>query len=338
MKKIFITGATGLLGSTIARMLLRKGYSIKALKRHSSKLDLLGQDADKIEWVIGDLGDILLLEEAMQDCDWAIHSAALISFIKSDAQNLMDVNFHGTANVMNAALGAGIKRMLHVSSIAAFGRPKGVTIIDEQLDIKDSKDNYSYYRSKFYGEREAFRAHAEGLDVVIINPSTILGGGYWDMEPNRIFSQVDTGLPFYTTGVNGFVDVRDVAKVAILLIESNLSGEKYIVSATNASFKDVMWQIADELKTKRPNWQVTKLLAEIAWRADVFTAKLKGTRPLVTKEVASIARGSFQYSNQKIKQVLGYNFLPLRDTIRDTASLYLNAKKENANFSIPKID
>lgn len=338
MKKIFITGASGLLGSTIARMLLRKGYSVKALKRHSSKLDLLGNDADKVEWVIGDVGDVLLLEEAMQDCDWAIHSAALISFIKSDAQNMMDVNFHGTANVMNAALGAGIKRMLHVSSVAAFGRPKGVNIIDEQLDIKDSKDNYHYYRSKFYGEREAFRAHAEGLDVVIINPSTILGGGYWDMEPNRLFPQVDTGLPFYTTGVNGFVDVRDVAKIAISLLESSLSGEKYIVSAVNASFKDVMWQIADELKTKRPNWQVTKLLAEIAWRGDVLTAKIKGTKPLVTKEVASVARESFQYSNQKITQTLGYTFSPLHDTIRDTAALYLTAKKEKANFSIPKID
>jgi dihydroflavonol-4-reductase len=338
MKKVFITGATGLLGSTIARMLITKGYSVKALKRQTSKLDLLGQDAHKIEWVVGDISDAILLEEAMQDCDWAIHSAALISFTKSDAQKLMDVNFHGTANVMNAALGAGIKRMLHVSSVAAFGRPKGVSIIDEQLDIKDSKDNYNYYRSKFYGEREAFRAHAEGLDVLIINPSTILGGGYWDMEPNRIFQQVDLGLPFYTTGVNGFVDVRDVAKVATALLESELSGEKYIVSATNASFKEVMWQIADELKTKRPDWRVTKLLAEIAWRADALTSKFKGTKPLITKEVASVARENFQYSNQKITQSIGYKFMPLSDTIRDTAALYLTAKKSNVNFSIPKID
>jgi len=153
-----------------------------------------------------------------------------------------------------------------------------------------------------------------------------------------VTQQVDTGLPFYTTGVNGFVDVRDVAKVAIELLESNLSGEKYIVSATNTSFKEVMWQIADELKTKRPNWRVTKLLAEIAWRTDTFIANLKGSKPLVTKEVASVARESFQYSNQKITQTLGYSFRPLHDTIRDTAALYLTAKKEKADFSIPKID
>lgn len=233
MEQILLTGANGLLGSQIAKRLIRKGYSVRAIKRNKSDLRLLGDDVQSIEWVEGDVRDIVSLEAAMIGVSTVIHCAAMISFVPEDAEVMMQVNAVGTANVVDAALHCGVKKLVHISSVAAFCRPKGVALIDEHLDIKDSKDNFNYFRSKFYGEREAWRGLAEGLDVVVLCPSTILGGGFWDMEPNKLFAQIHRGYPFYTTGVNGFVDVRDVADVALLVLDKGISGEKFIVSSEN---------------------------------------------------------------------------------------------------------
>lgn len=333
MNKVFITGATGLVGSSIARRLLQKGYVVKAIKRPTSKLDLLGEDASKIEWLNGDVGDIFSLQEGMQGVSHVVHSAAVISFRTEDEELMMNTNVEGTANVMNCALEADVKRVLHISSVAAFCRPKGTNIIDENQDIKDSKDNFSYYRSKFLGEREALRAHAEGLNVVIINPSTILGGGYWHLDPNKIFPQVDSSYPFYTNGTNGFVDVRDVCEIGIRLLESEITGEKFIVSAENISLRDVMYKIADELGVKRPQWPVGKGLAALAWRADWLKSILTSTPHNITKDLIEVALTDFKYSNEKVKKELNYSYIPLDKTIKDVAELYKKTKQ--AGFCIP---
>lgn len=327
MNKVFITGATGLVGSCIARRLLQKGYSVRALKRPNSKLDLLGEDATKIEWINGDVGDIFSLQEGMEGVSHVVHSAAVISFKTEDAELMMKTNVDGTANVMNCALEANVKKVLHISSVAAFCRPKGTNIIDENHDIKDSKDNFAYYRSKFLGEREALRAHAEGLNVVIINPSTILGGGYWHLDPNKIFPQVESEYPFYTNGTNGFVDVRDVCEIGIRLLESDISGEKFIVSAENKSLRDVMWKIADELGVKRAKWPVNKWLATLAWRVDWLKARLTSSSHDITKDLIEVALTDFKYSNEKVKHELNYSFIPLDKTIKDVAELYTKTKQ-----------
>ena len=334
MKKIFVTGATGLLGSVICRKLIKDGHQIIAIKRPSSKLDLLGDVAQQIQWVDGDVRDIESLDQAMKDADYVIHCAAMISFIPQDAAAMMQINVEGTANVMNSALVNNIKRVLHVSSVAAFGRPKGVSVIDEELDIKDSKDNFNYFRSKFLGEREALRAHAEGLDIAIINPSTILGGGYWDMEPNKLFAQIHNGYYFYTNGSNGFVDVRDVAEVAIRVLFSEISGEKFIVSSENLCFKDLIWMIADEFKVKRPFIPANRFLGKIAWRLDTLKAKLTGQRPLVTKEVIEMALCDYNYNNKKIRKILGYDFRKVNDTVKEVCLMYKKSVADKKNFAV----
>ena len=337
MKRIFVTGATGLLGSVICRKLICDGHQITAIKRASSKLDLLGDVANKINWIEGDVRDIESLDEGMKNSEYLIHCAAMISFVPEDAEAMMQINVEGTANVMNSALINNIKRVLHVSSVAAFGRPKGVSLIDEELDIKDSKDNFHYYRSKFLGEREALRAHAEGLNLAIINPSTILGGGYWDMEPNKLFAQIHNGYYFYTNGSNGFVDVRDVAEVAIKVLFSDVSGEKFIISAENISFKDLIWKIADEFKVKRPFLAANKYLGGFAWRLDTIKANLTGQRPLVTKEVISIALCEYKYNNEKVKKHFNFEFRKIDDTIKDVCELYKESRRLHQHFAIIKI-
>ncbi|HEY0261792.1 MAG TPA: SDR family NAD(P)-dependent oxidoreductase [Chitinophagales bacterium] len=322
--KILLTGANGSLGSQIAKKLLANGHAVRAIKRATSDLKLLGNDAEKIEWFEGDVRDIFSLENAMQDITHLVHCAALISFLPEDENVLMQINVEGTANVMNAALEANLQKVLHVSSVAAFGRPKGVSIIDETLDTKDSKDNFNYYRSKLLGEREAWRANAEGLNVVIINPSTILGDGNWDKEPNIAFDYAYKNYPFYTQGANGFVDVRDVAEIAIQLLLSDVNNEQFIVSAENMALREFQNLLADEFGKKRPTISIGKWLTALAWRGEWVVQKISGKRPLLTKETAQLTQSTFAYSNEKIKTALNYSFIPVRESVCDYCKVYLS--------------
>jgi nucleoside-diphosphate-sugar epimerase len=209
-------------------------------------------------------------------------------------------------------------------------------MIDENLDVKDSKDNFAYFKSKLYAERELWRGIAEGLNAVIINPSTILGGGFWSMPPNAVFEQLYEGLPFYTTGVNGFVDVRDVVSVAIQLMDSDISAEKFIVSAENAPWHEVMWMAADAMKVKRPFIRVNKPIASLAWRLDALRALITRDTPIATRDSVTLARDDFRYSNDKVCRTLNFTFRPLGDTISETASAYLDSLRDRRDYGLLK--
>ncbi len=329
---VFVTGATGLLGSYLTKLLLAKGEQVRALKRNTSDLRLLGAAAQQVEWVEGDILDIPSLEEAMQGVEKVYHCAALISFLPSEAKNMVKVNREGTANVMNVALHTGVKKVLHVSSEAAFGFPNRGKVIDESYDDPAIHKCPWYYRSKQYGEREAWRAHAEGLDVVIACPGTIIGGGWWNQPPNLLFPKIDKGLWFYSRSVNGFVDVRDVTDCIYQLMESNISGEKFLLVAENISLRDLVWMIADALQVKRAFIPAGKWIMFFAWRAQMLRFLLTGHSPIITKESASLTHIDFHYNNRKIIEALGYRFRPIKQTIEETAALYLKSKQENKNY------
>jgi dihydroflavonol-4-reductase len=332
---ILLTGASGLLGSHIVRSLVDRGEQLRCLRRSTSDLSLLGDYASRVAWVEGDVTDVTSLHDAMQGIDRVYHCAALISMRPSDLDRMMHINTEGTANIVNAALDAGIKRMLYVSSVAAFGRPEREDIvIDELLDIKDSTDNYSYFRSKLYAEREVWRGIAEGLEAVIINPSTIIGGGFWHMTPNNLFKLVYEGLPYYARGVNAFVDVRDVAAIAIRLMDSSIVAEKYIVSADNLAFDALSYLIADALQVKRPSLAVSPAIAALSWRWEAIKSRLTSTIPLITSESADMSMRSFRYSHDKVCAALDYSFRPLPQTIADVAALYLQSVKAQTSYGI----
>lgn len=332
---ILVTGANGLLGSYLVKELIRRGEHIRGLRRATSDMSLLDGYLDRVEWVEGDVRDVYSLEEAMRGIDQVYHVAAMISMQPRDREQMLSVNAEGTANVVNAALSSDIQKLLYVSSVAAFGRPeKAVQLIDENLDVKDSKDNFAYYKSKLYAEREVWRGIAEGLHAVIINPSTILGGGFWNIPPNGIFSHVYSGLPFYTTGVNGFVDVRDVVEVAIRLMNSDIHSEKFIVSAENASFRDVMWMAADAMKVRRPYIQSGKVLGSLAWRFEEVKSLFTRPSAIITHDSVEIGQNDFYYSNDKVSKALDFNFRPLKDTIHDVAALYLQSRADHKPFAI----
>ena len=329
-----ITGATGLLGSYLAKLLISKGEKVRATKRKTSDLSLLGTFAEQMEWVEGDVLDIPSLEEAMAGVTHVYHCAASISFIPDEVDNMMKVNIEGTANVMNCALVSGVKKLVHVSSVAAFGMSVKGKLIDEKYADPNINKAFWYYRSKQYSEREAWRASEEGLNLVVVCPSTILGASWWDAEPNSLFREIYNGLKFYTSGVNGFVDVRDVAECMHRLMLSDISAEKFILSSENLSFQEVIWQMADELNVKRPNLEAGKMLRSIAWRTEAIKSFFTKQRPLITKESADLAAINFTYSNEKIKQALNYNFRPVKETIAETAKVFLKSEEEGKEFGV----
>jgi nucleoside-diphosphate-sugar epimerase len=331
---ILITGATGLLGSYLAKFLLQKGEKVRAIRRKTSNLSLLGEYAAQIEWAEADVLDVPALEEAMQGVRQVYHCAAVISFIPSEVDYMLKVNIEGTANVMNVALSCGVEKVVHVSSEAAFGFAPPGKVIDETYADPNIHKAPWYYRSKQYSEREAWRANAEGLNVVIACPATILGGGWWSHQPNSLFKEVYHGLSFYTQSVNGFVDVRDTVECMVRLMESNITGEKFLLVSENVSFRELIWLMADALQVKRPQIAVGKWLMAFAWRFEVLKGWLTGQPPIITKESARLSETDFQYSNRKVTTALNFQFRPLSQTIRDTAQVYLQSEKLGKNFGV----
>ncbi len=328
---IFITGCTGLLGSHLVAEIVKGQKSedksqIKLLCRENSDLSLLknvlsryGFDEipNNIEFVYGDVLDYDVLEEAMRDVDEVYHCAAVVSFDASDKNSLMRVNVEGTRNMVNAALQCGVKKFCHVSSIAALGRALEGETIDENSPWTHSKNNSVYSNSKHEGEMEVWRGIAEGLNATIVNPSLILGAGKWDSSSCELFNTIAKGFPFYTTGINGFVDVKDVARAMIMLMENNKFGQRYCLNGALISYQDLFKLMADNFKVKAPYIKVGKFLSEIAWRVFWLIGKIKGKKPLITKETARTATRRYSYSSAKIIKELNFTFTPIEESVRE---------------------
>ncbi len=326
MTKTLVTGATGFLGAHLCDYLLKQGAEeVHALKRAGSDLSLVSDLEKKVEWHTADILDTESLYEVMQGIDKVYHCAAMVSFHPRDKERMFQANITGTANVINAALESGVHKLLHVSSIAALGRTKGRKHLDEHSKWAEGQGNTNYAISKYKAELEAWRGLAEGLDVAVVNPAVILGAGFWNSGSARFFSQVAQGLRFWPPGQSGMVDVRDVVRFMHLLMESSLSGERYVLSATDYAYRDLFNGIADRIGAKRPNIKVTPLLAEIAWRVEWLKEKLTGAQPMVTRESARASLNDFTYGNQKSKAVFGFEYLPIERTLDDMAQAWHNS-------------
>ncbi len=228
---ILVTGGTGFLGSYIIKLLLEKGYAVRAIRR-SNKLPfwIPKEIVDHVEWVEGDVLDVVALDEAMEGVDTVIHTAAVVSFVKKERANMYQVNVEGTANVVNMMLEKNIRRLVHISSVAALGRSASGGHVNEEKKWEESKVNTHYGKSKYKAELHVWRGAAEGLEAVIVNPSTILGFGDWNTGCCDIFKNVFEDFIWYVSGFNGFVDVEDVAKVTVRLMESTISEQRFIVN------------------------------------------------------------------------------------------------------------
>lgn len=325
INKVFITGGTGFLGAYIIQTLVQKGYQVTALRR-SERLPFFIDPVffKEVRWIKGDLFDTEALREGMSDADGVIHAAAMVSLHASDRALLFRNNVEGTANVVNVAIEAGIQRFVHVSSIAAIGRlESGALVTEDQKWDSERKTTY-YAKSKYQAELEVWRGMAEGLNGVIANPSTILGYGDWDQSSCAIFKNVYQEFPWYTNGINGFVDVQDVAEAIVRLMISDRQNERYIISAENWSFRDLFNSIADGFQKRRPSKRATPLLSGIAWRLELLKSLFIRTRPLLTSESARVANSITRFSNEKLLEALpGFSFTPLDETVQHACRKYL---------------
>jgi len=329
---ILVTGANGLVGSYLCRYLLMQGANVRALKRINSNMRLIADVEDKIEWVDGDINDLASLEIAMQGVEKIYHCAAIISYTKKNHDLLMRVNFEGTENIVNLSLDFGIKKLVHVSSIASLGKSgKDGEVVTEATpwDRKNLTSNYAI--SKFLAEREVWRGIAEGLNAVVINPSIIIGAGNWDSGSCKLFTTVNNGFKYYTEGITGYVDVRDVVKIAYQLMESDISGERYIINAENVNYQVFLTNIAKNLNVTGPTVKAGKTLSGMAWRLEWVKALFTRQEPSVTKQTAIIANKKVFYENKKIVAALNHKFIPVSSSIADAANSF-NAEKLDKHF------
>jgi nucleoside-diphosphate-sugar epimerase len=330
----FVTGATGLVGSYLVAGLLHQGAEVTALRRPTSDLSLIKrvlarsfEDAtsafDKIIWVEGEMADYYSLEIALAGADFVYHCAATVSFRPSDKKNMHYTNIQGTANLVNAALHCGVKKFCHVSSVASLGRAEPGNPVSEKTGWKTSANNSSYAISKYGAEREVWRGIAEGLKAVIVNPSIILGAGNWDDGSAAIFKTIADGMKFYTKGINGFVDVKDVVEVMLLLMRGDYEGERFIVSAADISYEELFKQISSGLKCRPPSIYARPWMGTLAWRFYFVKQLLTGKKALVTRETAHTAKNKHYYPATKLRQTTGFQFRAIEETIAEICGYYL---------------
>ena len=335
---ILVTGGTGLVGSYLLYELTRKGHKVRALLRPGKKaydtsklFNCISTEnehlIDLVEWVEGDVLDPFSLQQAMQGIDYVYHCAALVSFNPRQLREMLAVNVEGTSNVVDACLQNGIKKLCHVSSIASLGQAEKGEIIDENAKWKTSNSNSGYAISKYGGEREVWRGIEEGLNAVIVNPSVIIGAGCHHRATNQLFHNIKNFIPFYSTGVNGYVDVRDVANAMILLMESDISGERFVLNSENLTLKEFFIKVADILGKPHPRIALGgTLMTAIAWM-DELRALLTRSTPLITREnVRSIMSKSY-YSADKFKTAFGYSFIPITKSLEQAFSILEEGKK-----------
>lgn len=326
-QKILVTGGTGFLGAYIIKELISRGFPVRAIKRASSNLPefIEGDILKKVEWVEGDILDLISLGDAMRDIEIVIHAAAVVSFSAADRAQMYNINVQGTANVVNTALESGVRKLVYISSVAALGRKKDGAVVNENTKWEESRSNTHYAISKYRAELEVWRGFAEGLEGVVLNPATILGYGNWNDGSSAIFKNVYNEFGWYTNGINGFVDVEDVAKATVELTNSDITEERFVICGDNWSFKKLLDTMADGFGKKRPHREATPLLSGLAWRIEKIKSLIKGTRPLVTKESAKVANTETIFDNTKLPKVLKwFRYTPLEETIRKACAQYLN--------------
>lgn len=329
MKKILVTGGTGFLGAYIIRELVQHGYSVRAIRRSKKLPDFIDASIlQQVEWVEGDILDVVSLKEAMEGIDAVIHAAAIVSFVPREKSMMYQVNVDGTANVVNMALEAGIKRMVHISSVAALGRLANGGEVDEEKKWEESKINTDYAKSKHKAELEVYRGIGEGLEAVILNPSTIIGFGDWHSSSCAIFRNIYEGFRFYTTGLNGFVAVEDVAKAAVLFLENEANAQRFLVNGDNWPFRQLQNAIADGLHKKRPTKKAGSFMLGIAWRIQALATYFNGKRPLLTKQSVKVALSETRFKSQKLPAFLpGFSFTPIETSIKAACEKYLQRLK-----------
>lgn len=326
---ILVTGATGLVGTYLLAELLKNSKTpIRALyrseeKREETKTIFQEYVADNtavfetIEWFLCDINDIPILEKAFEGITEVYHVAGCVSFQSSALELLKKVNREGTANMVNLSLSFGVTKFCYVSSIATLNKAPKQSNYTETSHWDPELKNSIYAISKYGGEMEVWRAMEEGLNAVIVNPGVILGSGYWDKGSGRLFSGMKNGSPFYFEGGTGYIDVRDVVKIMCLLMKENRFKERFILISENWTFKQCIQHITTALGKKEPSVKIPNWGLQFISFLEGLVASISNYTPKFSKEMMLGLFEIDEYNNAKVKETLGFEFIPVADSIKE---------------------
>lgn len=330
---ILITGATGFVGAHIALEFLKSGYNVKATFRSKKSLekakhtfhfyDTSDDLFNKISWVEADMLSYSSVRKALQDVDFVVHAAAEVSFNPRFKNRIIENNTLMASHIADAAVEAGVKKLCHISSIAALGTTIDGAPITEKDNLASVKGQSGYSTSKFYAEMEIWRAINSGLNAVILNPSIIIGPGDWNSSSPTFITTIAKGMSFYTKGVNGFVDVRDVARACRLAIESDISADRFILSSENISYQELFSSIAVKLNKSVPKHKAPPTVLRLLAKFSSLYSYLSGKEPIITPQSARSAWKKCLYSGAKFDETFNFTYTPVSDTIEFSCNCYL---------------
>lgn len=321
---ILVTGATGILGRVIVLELLKRGKSVRATKRKSSNLEEVKDSYrfytenpteyfDKIEWIEVDFENVYSLQNALNGVEEVYHCAAKVSFHPDDKKRMYQTNITGTKQLLYACENSSVKKFLFVSSIAVLDGLNENGELDESSDFNPKVDHSSYAISKHFSEMEVWRASAEGLNVAIVNPGLIIGSGNWNESSGTLFKEL--GENAYTfSGGTSYVDVRDVAKISIQLMEENIFGDRFILISENKKYE----QIANFIKQKlgKPNVKIIPNgLLKLGIVLNVIFGWLISSFRMINKVNVKSVTEFNKISNKKIKEKLNYEFISVEESL-----------------------
>lgn len=321
---ILLTGATGFLGRRLARMLSTAGRPLRLLVRESSDLSLLADLPHTPDLAYGDLNDPDSLLDACRGVDTIVHAAALVSFQTTEREQLLFVNGEGTANLVNMALEAGVRRLVHLSSVAVLNRIDGGPEVTLAHRWPEATPNTSYAESKFAAEREVWRGQAEGLRVAVLYPTHMLGAGDWEHEhAPALWRLAAAERGFYPTGRTGFVDVLDAVDAVALLLEQDEDGQRLLLNAVNWSWREALTRIAQSIGAKPPSVRFTRWQSSLLWPVELLRSNFTGRKPLITRESHRNVQADFRYDGADYPRLSGRPYRDVGAAIERIGRAYL---------------
>ncbi|MCP9236098.1 NAD-dependent epimerase/dehydratase family protein [Lewinella sp. JB7] len=331
--ELLLTGGTGFIGYYLAHALAAEGRPFAALVRPGSATGTLSELGEWCTLVEGDLTDPESLLDALDGITTVIHAAACVSYQPGDADHMLRVNGEGTANLVNMMLEAGSERLVYLSSVAALNRIDGgqVTKVTDRWPLEEP--NTAYARSKFAAEREVWRGQAEGLSVAAVYPSTVLGAGDWKGgNTPALWRRAGTGSRIYPLGTAGFVDVRDVARGVITLLDRRVDRDRMLLSADNLSWKDLLTAISASVDGAPPTYGMPAWQSALLWPVEHLRAKLAGTPPLITRATHQQLQARFAYDGSDYPALTGRSYVPISRTVSETGRAFQLSRKMGDNL------
>ena len=333
---ILVTGATGILGRVIVLELLKRGKTVRATKRKSSNLQEVRKSFqfytetpneyfDSIEWIEVDFEDIHSLQNALNGVEEVYHCAAKVSFHPKDEKKMYQTNIEGTKQLLFACQNSSVKKFLFVSSIAVLDGLNENGELDESSDFNPKIDHSAYAISKHFSEMEVWRASAEGLNTVIVNPGLIIGSGNWKESSGTLFMEFEKN-DYTFSGGTSYVDVRDVAQISIELMEKNIFGERFILVSESAKYEEIGNSIRQKLG-KSPMKLLPNVVLKVGFYLNLLFGWLFSPLKMANKVNVQSVTEFNKISNKKIKEKLNYEFITVEESLAFHLENYIKRKE-----------